>query len=630
MADIIQLLPDAIANQIAAGEVIQRPASVVKELLENSIDSGASNIKLIVKDAGKALIQVIDDGCGMSETDARMCFARHATSKIRKAKDLFAIRTMGFRGEAMASIAAIAQLEMRTRRQVEELGTKIVIEGSEVKTQEPCQCASGTSISVKNLFFNVPARRNFLKTTTVEMRHILDEFQRVVLAHPDVFFSLHHNGSEIFHLTSGNIRQRIVGIFGTNSNKKLVPVSEETDVLKLSGFVGKPEYAKKTRGEQFFFVNNRFIKSGYLNHAIMTAYEELLSADTYPLYVIFLEIDPSRIDINVHPTKQEIKFDDERLVYNYLKVAVRHALGQYSITPSLDFEQEISMTKSSMGKMSPISKPTQTQTFKSGASATGGNSGSHSPKPTQLESSNLRNWKKLYDGLEEFDDSKKENTVDALDTPRESMTIGSEWTENTPLDDAAGSFSRQRKQPYQIHGTYIVSQIKSGFLLIDQQASHERILYERYLASLNEKQTATQKELFPKNISIASVDVPLLTDILPEIRLLGFDIQEFGKDTFVIHGVPAELGTGIDEQKLIESLLEQYKKNLDLKVDIKENIALSMARGASIKRGQILTASEMQALIDQLFACEVPYKSPRGGHCFITYDMDDLQKQFKK
>lgn len=626
MADIIQLLPDAIANQIAAGEVIQRPASVVKELLENSIDSGATNIKLIVKDAGKALIQVIDDGCGMSETDARMCFARHATSKIRKAKDLFAIRTMGFRGEAMASIAAIAQLEMRTRRQVEELGTKIIIEGSEVKAQEPCQCASGTSISVKNLFYNVPARRNFLKTTTVEMRHILDEFQRVVLAHPDVFFSLHHNGSEIFHLTSGNIRQRIVGIFGTNSNKKLVPVSEETDVLKLSGFVGKPEYAKKTRGEQYFFVNNRFIKSGYLNHAIMSAYEELLSADTFPLYVIFLEIDPSRIDINVHPTKQEIKFDDERLVYNYLKVAVRHALGQYSITPTLDFEQEVSMNKSSIGKMSPNTSSQQTQTFKSGVSPTGGSTHSN---PSKLESSNLRNWKKLYDGLEEFDEPKEAATENS-DSPRESMTIESKWTENTPIDDTEGSFSRQQKQPYQIHGTYVVSQIKSGFLLIDQQASHERILYERYLSALNQKQTATQKELFPKNITIASIDVPLLTDILPEIRLLGFDIQEFGKDTFVIHGVPAELKSGIDEQKLIESLIEQYKANLDLKIDIKENIALSMARGASIKRGQILTSNEMQALIDQLFACEVPYKSPRGGHCFITYDMDELQKQFKK
>ncbi|MFT6320836.1 MAG: DNA mismatch repair protein MutL, partial [Granulosicoccus sp.] len=340
MADVIQLLPDSIANQIAAGEVIQRPASVVKELMENSIDAGSTQIKLIIKDAGKTLIQVIDNGCGMSETDARMSFERHATSKIREAKDLFAIKTMGFRGEAMASIAAIAQVEMKTRKHNEDVGVRLMMEGSEIKSQEPCQCNAGTSISIKNLFYNVPARRNFLKTTTVEMRHIIDEFQRVALANPDIFFSLHHNGTEVFHLPESNLRQRIVNIFGQHSNKKLVPVLEETEALSLEGFVGKPEFAKKTRGEQFFFVNRRFIKSGYLNHALMGAYEDVLAKDTYPLYVIFIEIDPARIDINVHPTKQEIKFDDERLVYNYLKVSVRHALGQYSITPTLDFDQE--------------------------------------------------------------------------------------------------------------------------------------------------------------------------------------------------------------------------------------------------------------------------------------------------
>ena len=329
MADVIRLLPDSIANQIAAGEVIQRPASVVKELMENSIDAGSTQIKLIIKDAGKTLIQVIDDGCGMSETDARMSFERHATSKIRAAKDLFSIKTMGFRGEAMASIAAIAQVEMKTRKHNEDVGVRLTIEGSEIKSQELCQCNAGTSLAIKNLFYNVPARRNFLKTTTVEMRHIIDEFQRVALANSDIFFSLHHNGIEVFHLPESNLRQRIVNIFGQNSNKKLVPVLEETDALRLEGFVGKPEFAKKTRGEQFFFVNRRFIKSGYLNHALMGAYEDVLPKDTYPLYVIFIEIDPARIDINVHPTKQEIKFDDERLVYNYLKVSVRHALGQY-------------------------------------------------------------------------------------------------------------------------------------------------------------------------------------------------------------------------------------------------------------------------------------------------------------
>ncbi|MEM8907024.1 MAG: DNA mismatch repair endonuclease MutL [Bacteroidota bacterium] len=619
MADIIQLLPDSIANQIAAGEVIQRPASVVKELLENSIDAGSSNIKLIVKDAGKTLLQVIDNGCGMSETDTRMSFERHATSKIRQAKDLFAIRTMGFRGEAMASIGAIAQVEMRSRRQSDEFGTRLLVEGSTVKLQEPCQCAAGTSVSVKNLFYNVPARRNFLKSNTVEMRYIIDEFQRVVIAHPDIFFSLHHNNSEIFHLPPGNLRQRIVNVFGSNCNKKLVPVSEQTDVLRLNGYVGKPEFAKKTRGEQYFFVNNRFIKSSYLNHAIMSAYEELLPTDTYPLYVIFLDIDPARIDINVHPTKQEIKFDDERLVYNYLKVAVRHALGQYSITPTLDFEQEVAITKPRPDYSPPRTdkpenkyKPERNAPSKPGA------------QPSNLQSSNLRNWQKLYAGLEAFDQEpiQPEATVD-------SVTIESKWSESTPLDDQSGSFSRQQKQPYQIHGRYIVSQIKSGFLLIDQQAAHERILYERYLGALSKKQVATQKELFSKTIALSPADSSTLQEILPQIQLLGFDIQEFGKATFVLHGVPADLPSGTDEQKLIESLLEQFKYNTELKLDIRESVARSMARSAAIKRGKSMSPPEMQELIDQLFACEVPYKSPRGHHCFITYELEDLQKRFK-
>ena len=455
MADIIQLLPDAIANQIAAGEVIQRPASVVKELLENAIDAGSTEIKLIVKDAGKSLIQVIDNGCGMSETDARMCFERHATSKIRAAKDLFAIRTMGFRGEAMASIAAVAQVEMRTRKHNEDLGTRIVIEGSEIKTQEACQCTVGTSFSIKNLFFNVPARRNFLKTTTVEMRHVLDEFQRVALANADIFFSLHHNGTEVFHLPSSNLRQRIVNLFGNNSNKKLVPVSEETDALKLEGFIGKPEFSKKTRGEQFFFVNNRFIKSGYLNHAIVTAYEQLLPANHYPLYIIFIEIDPSRIDINVHPTKQEIKFEDERLVYNYLKVSVRHALGQYSITPTLDFDLEPGLSGI---------KGTQTPSYTSEILESASNNSpkpskrgetfesftSNKNNPTSRESSNLKNWKNAYDGLEDFD-------TDNEKVSGESLTIESALSESATLDDDNKTFTKETKPLYQVHSSYIVS-----------------------------------------------------------------------------------------------------------------------------------------------------------------------------
>lgn len=614
MTDIIQLLPDAIANQIAAGEVVQRPASVVKELLENAIDAGSNEVKLIVKDAGKSLIQVIDNGCGMSETDARMCFERHATSKIRQAKDLFAIRTMGFRGEAMASIAAIAHVELKTRRHADELGVRINIEGSEVKSQEACQCAAGTSISVKNLFYNVPARRNFLKSNSVEMRHIMDEFQRVAIAYPEIFFSLHHNGSEVFHLQTGNLRQRIVGIFGTTWNKRLVPVNEETDIIKITGYVGKPEFAKKTRGEQLFFVNQRFIKSGYLNHAIMGAYEDLLAKDSFPFYVVFLDIDPSKIDINVHPTKQEIKFDDERLVYNYLKVAIRHALGQYNITPTLDFDQQVNFSQYNPNTAN-TDKPVQTI---SKTTSKSGNPGMPK-KETPLEQSNLQNWDKLYEGLEQFDESPE---------PAESMTIKSKWSEGTD-QELSGELAKKQKAPYQVHSKYIVSQIKSGFLLIDQQAAHERILYERFLATLDQQQSSTQKQLFPKTITVTPADAEVIKSIGAQINALGFDLQEFGNNTFVIHGVPADLPHGNDEQQVIEKLLEQYKGNLELKLDVHDNIARSMARSSSIKRGQKMDVAEMQELIDQLFACSIPYKSPNGKNCFITFELEDLAKQFE-
>ena len=623
MADVIQLLPDSIANQIAAGEVIQRPASVVKELMENSIDAGSTQIKLIVKDAGKTLIQVIDNGCGMSDTDARMSFERHATSKIRAANDLFAIRTMGFRGEAMASIAAVAQVEMKTRKHNEDLGVRLNIEGSEIKSQEPCQCNAGTSISVKNLFFNVPARRNFLKTTTVEMRHIIDEFQRVALANPDIFFSLHHNNTEVFHLPTSNLRQRIVNLFGQNSNKKLVPVAEETDALRLEGFVGKPEFAKKTRGEQFFFVNKRFIKSPYLNHALMGAYEDMLPKDSYPLYVIFVEIDPARIDINVHPTKQEIKFEDERLVYNYLKVSVRHALGQYSITPTLDFEQEQSFSRFQPPQTSPQSNFSST-------SSGGGNLDKNKTyetipskgNPSPLESSNLKNWKKMYDGLEEFD------TSEVQPTTGQSITLESKMSNENELDDTHQSFSKETKPLYQIHSTYVVSHIKSGYILLDQQAAHERILFEKYLAALNEKQNFTQKELFPKTINLTPADADLMKNLLPQINMLGFDIQDFGNNAFVIHGIPADLKTGKDEQKIIERLLEQFKSNQELDLNIQENIARSMARSAAIKKGQTLTQEEMRELVDKLFACEMPFTSPTGKKCFVTFELEELAKKF--
>ncbi len=637
MADIIQLLPESIANQIAAGEVVQRPASVVKELLENSIDSGATQIKLIVKESGKSLIQVIDNGCGMSETDARMSFERHATSKIRSAQDLFAIRTMGFRGEAMASIAAIAQVEMRTRLHKNELGNKLVVEASELVAQEPCQCTAGTNISVKNLFYNVPARRNFLKSNAVEMRHILDEFQRVALANTDIFFSLHHNGSEIFHLPPTNLRQRIVGIFGNTANQKLVPVNEDTDVISISGFIGKPEFARKTRGEQLFFVNQRFIKSGYLHHAVMMAYEELLPKDTFPMYVIFFEIDPARIDINVHPTKQEIKFDDERMIYNYLKVAVRHALGRHNVTPTLDFDQETSFSASRNFGL-PFKVGTQEdferEMSQEGRGTVGISSKINAPQrggtfspSSEREESNLQNWQQLFKGLDDLKGN-QEPPFDRNDDS-EAITIQSKWSGEDELDDENGSFSQQKKEPYQIHASYIVSQIKSGFILIDQQAAHERILYERYLADMENKDSPTQKELFPKTIDLSPADAAVMQEILPELNSLGFDIQDFGNNSFIVHGIPANLVGHNNQVRIIETLLQQFQQNLELKLSTNDNIARSAARSAAIKRGQILDVKEMQELIDKLFACAMPFKSPSGRSCFLTYELEELEEQFK-
>lgn len=603
MADIIQLLPDAIANKIAAGEVIQRPASVVKELMENAVDAGSTRIQLILKDAGKTLIQVIDNGCGMSETDARRAFERHATSKIRQAEDLFAIRTMGFRGEALASVAAVAHVELRTRRKSDELGSRLLIEGSEVKRQEPCQSQPGTSIAVKNLFYNIPVRRNFLKSDTAELRHIVDEFQRVAMANPDIFFSFHQNDDEIFHLPPGNMRQRVTAVLGSNSNKKLVPVAEETDVLKISGFIGKPEFAKKTRGEQFFFVNERFIKSGYLHHSVIGAYENLLPDDTLPLYIIFIEIDPQHIDINIHPTKQEIKFEDERLVYNYLKVAVRHALGQHSITPTLDFEQDFHFAA--------VRPPNQK------GEPTVGRPGSGGRSPSRREKNNLEHWEDLYADLQKQPPA------------TEPITIESSWDKDRRETPQAEAFEQQQKAPYQIHATYIVSHIKSGFLLIDQQAAHERVLYENYLEVLNEQTASTQQQLFPKTLTLSPSDAVLLKNLLGEINKLGFDIQEFGLNTFIVNGVPSELAGRHEEARLIETLLERYKANADLKLDMRENIARAMARSAAIKRGRNLTVEEMQALIDQLFACSLPFKSPSGRNCFISMELEELEKRFE-
>ena len=654
MADLIQLLPDAIINQIAAGEVVQRPASVVKELMENSIDAGAMGIKVIIKDAGKSLIQVIDNGSGMSVTDARMAFERHATSKIRQTEDLSYIRTMGFRGEAMASIAAVAQVELKTRRHADELGNKLVVEGSELKSTDPCQCVVGTNTMVKNLFYNVPVRRNFLKTNNVEMRHIIDEFLRIAIANPDVFFSLHHNNLEQYHLTGGNLRQRLVGIFGAASNGKLVPVGEETDILKISGFIGKPDFSKKSRGDQYIFVNDRFIKSSYLNHSILSAYDNLLPKDYFPFYCIFIDIDPQHIDVNVHPTKQEIKFEDEKLVYNYMKVSIRHALGQNSITPSLDFERDsaFAFEAGQPSSKAPTDFPESMEKDQSHIA---------NEFTSERDENNLENWEKIYQGLfgdegpvvnpsgagSEFmgEQSSENHELDFGFDANDPMSLTSVFSESEnseedqdqePItlssasnDDAPAKDENQSKKLFQLHSRYIGCQTKSGFMLIDQQAASERIMFERYLDLLEEQELSIQKKLFTTTIELNQGDAEVLKSILHEINLLGFEISDLGNNAFVIHGIPADMDAAVNEEDLVHGLIDQFKENQDLSVEYRENIAISMAYSSSIKKGKRLSIEEMKGLVDQLFACSMPFKSPRGNTCVISFDMDEIAALFE-
>jgi len=615
MSDVIQLLPDSVANQIAAGEVIQRPASAVKELLENAIDAGADVISLVIKDAGKALIQVIDNGSGMSETDARLSFERHATSKIKSADDLFNLETKGFRGEALASIAAIAQVELKTKREGEDLGTQIIIEGSDVKEQEVCSCSKGTSFSIKNLFFNVPARRNFLKSNAVEVKHIIEEFQRVVLVHPDIAFSMYNNGNEVFNLEKGSYRQRIVGVYGEKHNQKLVPVSETTDIVTIDGFVSKPEFAKKTRGEQYFFVNNRFIKSSYLNHAVQNAFDQLLSKDQFPSYFLKLDIDPSKIDINIHPTKTEIKFEDERAIYAIIRTAVKQSLGKFNISPTIDFEQEMSFNI-------PIAK--STDSIKVPTIKVNPNYNPFDKKkdaPIEKKQS-AENWESLYSSFEKdtSDIIQYQEKKDERDEEEEGQQIiTADW------EDVEETVS---KTFIQLHTKYILTQLKTGCLIIDQQRAHERILFESFSKSIENEKGNVQQLLFPETIQFTNVDAELINEIALEIKALGFDFDKMGVNTFVVSGVPAELKEA-NTKATFEHLLEQFKINRsELKLDKRENLAISMARSASIKTGQKLSVEEMNSLVDQLFACEMPYNLPNGKPTTITLNLNDLNQQF--
>lgn len=615
MSNIIHLLPDAVANQIAAGEVIQRPASAVKELMENAVDAGATSIKVVLKDAGRALIQIIDNGLGMSPADAKLCFERHATSKLSSAADLFKIKTMGFRGEAMASIAAIAQVELKTKRAEDNTGTLVRIEASQITLVEPCSSSDGTSISIKNLFYVTPARRNFLKSNSVELRHIIDEFQRQALAHPDLFFSLHHDGNELFHLPAGNLKQRITGIFGNNYAERIVPVEESTEQVSIEGYIGKPAFAKKTRGEQYFFVNNRFIKDNYLNHAINNAFDQLLGDNSFPLYILFLTVDPSHIDVNVHPTKTEIKFEDEKLIYAVLRAAVKRALGKYNISPSIDFN-----TETSFGNLKPFDPlndeikiptiPVNPSFNPFGSAANQGNS-AHSGYAGQSyakQKTDIAGWETLY----QIADS----------------NVNSQSQLIAATNDDIHHVTATRNNTFQIHGQYILTQIKSGIILIDQQAAHERILFEKFIAALANNQGSAQQSLFPQSIALSAADFELFQELSEELKALGFDIREFGKNTIVVQGYPAEIESG-NEEKIILALLENYKQQATItKFDKKEQLAKSLARQAAIKSGNILNTEEINQLIDELFACEFPQVGISGKASFIKLSLTDLSKLF--
>ena len=601
MSDIIQLLPDHVANQIAAGEVVQRPASVVKELLENAIDAGATSIKLIVVDAGKTLIQVVDNGLGMSQTDARLSFERHATSKIKKAEDLFNLSTKGFRGEALASIAAIAHVELKSKQELSELGTFIRINGSEFLSQENISFSTGTSISVKNLFYNIPARRKFLKSNTIETRHIVNEFQRVALAHPKIAFSFFHNDGEIYNLSAGNLRQRIVAIFGKKTNEKLVPISESTDILEINGFVAKPEFAKKKRGEQFFFVNNRFIKNAYLHHAVANAFEGLLSSNYHPTYFLYLTVPSNTIDINIHPTKTEIKFEDEKTLYAILRSTIKHSLGQYNVAPVLDFERKSSFD-------------TPYEFKNKGTSATPAIKIDPDFNPFKSEKQNAINfpfkrdssqqWESLYTGIENIE------------------------VEAENLNSNIFSEEKTTSKTHQIHHKFIVSNIKSGIVFIHQQYAHERILYEEFLELITINEAASQQLLFPIEIGFNKSDIQLIKDIKEDLENIGFLFEKILEDVIVVKGMPTTI---VESQitPILEQLLGDIKNDIpNTSFSQSDIMSKSLAKSLAIKTGTKLDQKEQEEIVNKLFSCKQPDLSPFGKTTFVTVDIDEIEKKF--
>ncbi len=603
MLNIIKLLPDSVANQIAAGEVIQRPASAVKELLENAVDAGATQITLNIKESGKTLVQVTDNGKGMSVVDARMSFERHATSKIAQANDLFSIRTMGFRGEALASIAAIAQVEMKSKTTDDEVGTQLLVEGSKVLDQSPCQCQTGTSISIKNLFFNVPARRNFLKSTNVENRHILEEFIRVAVIQHEIGFTYYNNDKLVFKLIPGSFKSRIVGLFGQNYNERLLPVDQKTESVTIKGFIGKPEFAKKTRGEQYFFVNNRFIKHAYLHHAVANAFTELIPMEAHPSYFINIDIDPNEIDINIHPTKTEINFKDARVVYGILHAAIKQSIGKHAFTPQIDFDVDPSVEAAFQQRPSPNLT---------------------APEVKVNPNYNPFSTSKIDQGFR-----KPENRS------------GSEWEElfstvKNATSDEENAPSQERDQPLspttdthfiQIQQTYLAGHVSQGLMIIHQQRAHERILYEYFMYQLGQRKQISQQQLFPEHLHFSPEDTDIIKQLDDDLKHLGFILEPMGINTFVVTGTPPEVN---DPQSILERIVENFKTEAN-KLDFDQNamLARSMAVNMAVRTGVKLSDTEMQELFKNLFTCEVPTVSPFGKKTFLLFDPHELEAQFK-
>ncbi|HOZ81790.1 MAG TPA: DNA mismatch repair endonuclease MutL [Bacteroidia bacterium] len=596
MADVIQLLSDTVANQIAAGEVILRPSSVIKELMENAVDAGATRIDVSINDGGKNLIRITDNGCGMSETDARLCFERYATSKLRKADDLYAIRTMGFRGEAMASVAAVCQVELKTKREEDETGTRIEIEGSEFKIQEPCVMQSGTIITVKNIFFNVPARRNFLKATPVEARHVMDEFLRVALPRPEIGFSLQHNGMEVYNLPATHQRQRICQVFGATYNERLVPVEEDTTILNIKGFVGKPEFAKKVRGEQYFFINKRFVKDAYLNHAVTIAFNELLPQGTFASYFLFFEVDPSRIDVNIHPTKTEVKLEDEKSVYAILRSSVKRALGRFSIAPTLDFNQEqaFNVPLSQLNTI-PVQPQVKVNTNYNPFKSTEIN------KPTQQQNGQ---WEKLYE------------IASTPDVQQTKLPIA-------PIEENNASAFMQ------LFNSYVAVAMPDEMWLIDQQLAHEKIVFEKTLLQMKGTPTVMQQSLFPQQIELDNRQAATVSSLLEDLNRSGFDLQPFGQNTFVLNAVPSYLETGT-EKKIIEMLIDEFISGEASAYNPMERVAIAIARSACLKSGKVLSAREMSALFNDLMQCEMPYFTKSGKAIIFKLEKNEIDRKFEK